>query len=165
MTTTRLAFLPLCLLVACSAAGPREGEWTVSAVDITDNECGVGDDLLEDFIDPGSTLNIRDEGRDAFTVGVEGVDPIPCSLDKDAFTCDPIVFAGDLGPVSAEFSSALTGTIDDKENATVNQTVSLDCRGLGCYVAAELLALTFPCAIETTFELAWASDDLGGLAE
>lgn len=135
-----------------AAFAPQEGGWDVSALNITEDTCGMGDGEGDD---EGGLANLtkNEDGSYLLAVGEEGdMMEFTCSLGGMELTCDAIT------EVEEDTDSQMTWTTSMEIGVTFTSETELDgsmgmdvsCEGEGCAMLADL-GMTMPCSINGEF--------------
>ncbi len=172
MTLRSATLLSLALAAGCVGGSdrPRDGEWSADAPEIDVNDCGTDLETIGVEALTGFYLVREIDGTYTLQSTTDGADDVECTYEMDSLTCQADSFSVPLGPTSLDVRTQLTvPETGNPRRLDFVQSIEVDCVGgagsNGCGVAKnELDVKELPCAVATSFEARWESEELGPLA-
>lgn len=136
-----LRALPL-LLTACASL-PVDGTWDVPSPDVVSDDCG----LYRNQAPPPSVAVMTHESPERFTLVLDSSDPVTCTRQGPAFTCEPVLTTLTWGDSTAQNEVRLTGTFLDAFHAAGHISAEATCEGRACAIFT-FSGIELPCLTE-----------------
>lgn len=127
---------------------PQEGDWTVSALTITEDSCGFGDE--EGTEDEGSVANLTLNTDGSYTLVIDEEMSFSCALEGMALACDEVSESEDQEGTTFTYTYNVGVSFTSETALDGSMGMDFNCEGDGCAMM-EQAGMTFPCNIAGEF--------------